>query len=159
MRKTKTVTVHTEGRDKGKQFKLTEMAADRAERWATRAFFAMSANGVDIPPEIVNLGLGAMAAVGIRSILTMQFEDAIILLDEMMECVEVLPDPSKPHMTRPLDSDDIEEVTTRLMLRSEVFELHTGFSVAAFLSELGTKAADRDTNGSNMQTSPASSAQ
>ena len=157
MRKTKIVTVQTEGRDKGKQFKLTEMAADRAERWATRAFFAMTANGVDVPPEIVNLGMGAIAAVGVRSLMTMQFEEAAILLDEMMECVEALPDPRRPDFTRPIDSDDTEEVTTRLMLRSEVFELHTGFSVAAFLSELGKKAAQRDTNASNMPTSPASS--
>lgn len=156
MRKHKIVTVQTEGRDKGKQFKLTEMAADRAERWATRAFFAMTANGVDVPPELLNLGMGAIAAVGVRSILTMQFEEAAILLDEMMECVEVLPDPRRPDFTRPLDSDDIEEVTTRLMLRSEVFELHTGFSVAAFLSELGTKAAKRDMSASTMQMSPES---
>ena len=158
MRKTKVVTIPTTGgRDAGKVFLLTEMDAARAERWATQAFFAMAANGVDIPPEIMNLGLGALAAVGVRAILTAKFEDALPLLDEMMTCVAVVPDPKKPDFTRPIDNDDIEEVATRLMLRSEVFELHTGFSVAAFLSELGTKAAARGSNQSNMQTSPASS--
>lgn len=155
MRKTKIVTIPAnDSRDAGKVFLLTEMDADKAERWATRAFFAMAANGIDIPPEVMQLGLGALAAVGVRAILTAKFEDALPLLDEMMECIAVIPDPRKVDFTRPLDKDDIEEVATRLMLRSEVFELHTGFSVAAFLSELGTKAATRDSNQSNMQTSP-----
>ena len=155
MRKTKTITLPVSaGRDTGKTFVLTEMSADKAERWSFRAMFAMSSNGVDIPPEVMGMGMGALFAIGVRSILTMQFEDALPLLDEMMECVQVLPDPKRPDITRPLDSDDIEEVSTRLMLRSEVFELHTGFSIAAFLLELGTKAAARTSNTSNTPISP-----
>ncbi len=142
------------GRDKGKTFLLTEMDADRAERWATRAFFAMASNGVDIPPDVMQMGLGAITAIGVRSIMTMGFEDAAPLLDEMMMCVQIMPDPSKPDLLRPLDREDIEEVGTRLKLRSEVFELHTGFSVAAFLSDLGKKAADRTSNLSTAPTSP-----
>ena len=155
MRNTKIVTMpESAGRDKGKTFFLTEMDADRAERWATRAFFAMAANGVDIPPDVMQMGLGAITAIGVRSIMTMGFEDAAPLLDEMMLCVQIMPDPGKPDLLRPLDRDDIEEVGTRLKLRSEVFELHTGFSVAAFLSDLGKKAADRTSNLSTAPTSP-----
>jgi hypothetical protein len=155
MRKTKVVVIQADGgRDKGKTFLLTEMDADRAERWATQAFFAVSSNGVDVPPEVMQLGMGALVAVGVRAILTAKFEDAWPLLDDMMTCVTVIPDPTRPALTRPLDKDDIEEVTTRLLLRSEVFELHTGFSVAAFLSDLGKKAATRDSNPSTTSTSP-----
>lgn len=158
MRKTKVIVIQADGgRDAGKHFLLTEMDADRAERWATQAFFAVSANGVDVPPEVMQLGMGALMAVGVRAILTAKFEDAWPLLEDMMTCVTVIPDPLKPSLTRPMDKDDIEEVTTRLLLRSEVFELHTGFSVAAFLSTLGKKAADRDTNLSDSSTSRKSS--
>lgn len=161
MRKTKIVSIPSTGdgknRDAGKHFFLTEMDADQGERWAARAFFAMAKNGADIPPELMGMGMGAIVAVGIRSILTMAFEDAMPLLDEMMQCVQIVPDPRKPDVVRAIDADDIEEVSTRLLLRSEVFELHTGFSPAAFLSELGQKAAARNSPTQSAQTSPESS--
>lgn len=154
-RNTKVVTMPASaGRDANKTFFLTEMDADRAERWATRAFFAMAANGVDIPPDVMQMGMGAIVSIGVRSIMTMGFEDAAPLLDEMMTCVQIIPDVSKPDITRPIDRHDIEEVATRLKLRSEVFELHTGFSLAAFLSDLGKKAADRSSNLQTVPTSP-----
>lgn len=154
-RKTKIVTMPADaGRDAGKTFVLTEMDAATGERWAFRALFAMASNGADIPPEVQNMGWGALAAFGVRSLLTMQFEEAVPLLDEMMDCIVVLPDPKKPNVTRPIDADDIEELTTRLLLRSEVFNLHTGFSIAAFLQELGKKAAARASNTSNTPISP-----
>src|SRR3546814_7698889 len=84
--------------------------------------------------------MGAIAAVGVRSLMTMQFEEAAILLDEMMECVEVLPDARRPDFTRPLDADYTEEVTTRLMLRSEVFELHRSEEHTSELQSLMRKS-------------------
>lgn len=160
MRKTKIVTMPKDaGRDAGKTFLLTEMSADQGERWAIRALFAMASNGLDIPPGVMQLGMGALVAVGLRSILSMQFDEALPLLEEMMGCVELVPDPSRKDITRPLDREDIEEVFTRLTLRSEVFELHTGFSIAALLSELGKRAATPESNGSNTQTSPEPSPQ
>lgn len=145
MRKTKLVTVpSTEGRDNrdtGKTFLLTEMDAVRGEKWATRALLAVASSGVDVPPEVMRMGMGAIAAVGFRALLTMTFADAEPLLDEMMKCVEFVPDRKKPDVTRALDNDDIDEVSTIWLLRSELVELHTGFSPAAFLSTLGRAAS------------------
>lgn len=167
-RKTKTVTIpasktgERENRDAGKTFLLTEMDALRTEKWATRALLAIAAGGVDIPPDVLKMGAGAVVAAGFRALVTMSFHDAEPLLDEMMQCVVFIPDRRKPDVNRPLDPEDIDEVTTIWLLRSEVIELHTGFSAAAFLSKLGKAAST--TTGPNptspdIPTSPKSSEQ
>lgn len=154
-RKSKIIRIPpTEGnRDGGKTFLLTEMSAGQSEKWAVRALGAIANSGLDIPPDVIRLGMAALVAVGFKGLLTMGFDEAEPLLDEMMACVVIVPNPKEPHVVRPVDDEDIEEVTTRLVLRSEVWELHTGFSPAAFLSKLGT-AATQTPDTSDIQTSP-----
>jgi hypothetical protein len=155
MRKTKDVTIALGdgNRDNGKTFRLTEMPAVQAEKWAARALLAMSRSGVEIPEEAMSAGAATLLAAGLRSFTSMAFEDAEQLLDEMFGCIVFLPDPSKPHVTRPLIDDDIDEVSTRLFLRGEVIEIHTGFSVTATLSSLGA-AAKAQADSSGTPTSP-----
>ena len=43
-RKVEYITIDQEGRDQGKTFKITEMPALKAEKWATRAFLALAAS-------------------------------------------------------------------------------------------------------------------
>jgi len=143
MRKTQPVTITAEGRDKGKLFLLTEMAAVPAEKWATRVFLALIESGVDIPDHIVAAGMeGLVSEEGIGAILKgilsgagkMRWNTLEPLLDEMLECVRVVPEPvANPDFSRPinLNADDIEEVKTLLALRKEILALHTGFSFAA----------------------------
>lgn len=154
-RKTKLITIpKAEGnRDSGKTFLITEMSAAQAEKWALRALGAIANSGMEIPEEVMRLGMGTLVAVGFKGLLTMQFDEAEPLLDEMMECVVFVPDPKRPDIVRPIDDEDIEDVTTRLSLRSEVFELHTGFSPAGFLSKLG-KSANQTPDISDSSTSP-----
>ena len=159
MRKTKRIVVQPtldgKNRDAGKTFEITEMSAVRAEKWATRALSAMMNSGANIPVEVVQLGMGALAAVGLQALLVVSFAEAEPLLDEMLQCVEILPDPKNPAVRRPFDPDDIEEVSTILLLRSEVFEIHTGFSIAGFLSTLGKSATTGPTLDTlNAPTSP-----
>jgi hypothetical protein len=126
MRKVGTVTITDENRDKDKVFVLTEMPASRAERWATRVVMGLIKVGVEIPEES---GMEAIAKIGLQALASLSFDDAQFLMDEMMQCVHILPDPKKnPTFTRPLMEEDIEEVSTRVRLRLEVFTLHTGFS-------------------------------
>ncbi|KWO55873.1 hypothetical protein [Burkholderia territorii] len=127
MRKTLTYTVTANGRDKGKVFQLTEMPADAAEKWAIRALLAIGRAGVDLPPGIENEGIAAIARVGFGALMRIDFADAEPLLDEMMACVQIQPNPADPRIVRALIADDIEEVSTRVTLRREVFRLHTGF--------------------------------
>jgi hypothetical protein len=131
MRKTKTVVIEAEGRDKGRNYLLTEMGSARAENWGLQALSAMARSGVEIPADIANAGLVGLKILGLRAFLSMPFEDAVPLFREMMTCVAFIPDPSKPMVSRsPAWDDDIEEVATRLTLRNEVIELHTGFSLS-----------------------------
>lgn len=140
-RNTKEVNIELANRDHGKRFLLTEMPAHRAERWATRAFFALGRAGIELPAGLEEVGWAGLAVLGLRAMARLDFEDAEPLLDEMMTCVEIVPDPERfPQIHRPLVEDDVEEVSTRMVLRSEVFELHTGFSVAGAFSTLGEPA-------------------
>lgn len=138
MRKTKFTSITRAGRDSGKKFLLTEMSALRADKWATRLLMAMVEAGVELPTDIYETGMAGVAAVGFKAVLTMKFDTAEMLLDELMTCVEIVPDPNKTEVRRGLIGDDIEEVATLMILRSEVFELHTGFSIAGALSHLIT---------------------
>jgi hypothetical protein len=63
------------------------------------------------------------------------WEVAKPLMQEMMACVQIQPGPD-PKIIRRMIPDDIEEVATRLRLRDEVINLHLGFSVRGFISNL-----------------------
>jgi len=149
-RKTKLVTIAAnDSRDRGKTFWITEMPPRQAEKWATRALLAVSRSGRDMGGDAADLassGMAGLAALGFQAFARMDFDDAEPLLDEMLSCVSFVPDPTKIDQATqrplmfPLGPDDIEDVQTLLTLRSEVIEVHTGFSPAAFLSTLGTAA-------------------
>lgn len=130
-RKQITVTIDTPGRDFGKAFRLTEMPASQAEKWAARAFLALAKSGVEIPDNIANAGLAGIATFGLKALGSMSFADAESLMDEMFQCVAIVPDPARPMVVRALIEDDIEEVSTRVRLRKEVFGLHVNFSMPA----------------------------
>lgn len=155
--KTKDVKIAlSEGnRDNGKTFRLTEMPADQAERWAIRATIAISHTDMTnaIPPEMLGAGWAALAYGAIQCLYKLKWEELEPLLDEMMTCLQFVgyhPDhPDRP-IVRPLVKEDIEEVETRFFLRAQIIELHMGFSTAAILSKL--MAAD-NTSSQNAQTS------
>jgi hypothetical protein len=133
-RRTADITISAEGRDHGKAFRLTEMPARQAEEWAMRALIALARSGVDIPEDIASRGLAGIAVMGFSALRGIAFVDAKPLLDEMMTCVQFLPDPRKPSVVRPLFDGDIEEIFTFFHLRKEVFQLHVDFSKAVALS-------------------------
>lgn len=126
--------VQTEGRDKGKQFVITEMSAENAERWAIRALLGMASGGVEIPDSIASAGMAGIASMGVGMLGKLPPDLAQELLDEMFRCVQYVPNPARPEIA-PRDPlpDDIEEVATRIRLRLEVFRLHVDFSSVAAL--------------------------
>jgi hypothetical protein len=166
MRKTKIVQI-TDGsadekapdynRDHGKCFLLTEMASRPAEKWGVKFFTALGRAGVEVPPEIMRLGVIGVLFVGIKMLGSMRSEDADPLIDEMMTCVKVMPNQAHPEIARALvdlgqEGDDIEEITTRLKLRNEVFVLHVGFTPADVVSKLA-EIASATVTSLNTQTS------
>ncbi|WP_206522105.1 MULTISPECIES: hypothetical protein [unclassified Mesorhizobium] len=127
MRKEIDVTIADDGRDQGKTFHIREMPATRAEKWAMRALLAVTRSGVELPDDFAGMGMQGIAIVGIRAITKIDFEDAEPLLDEMMECVTIKPDPRNPAIQRPLIEGDVEEIATLIQLRQEVINLHVSF--------------------------------
>lgn len=147
----KTYTINNpSSRDNGKTFLLEEMDAYRAEMWAHRAILAVVRNGripesaeldrlkdIDWNDEATaNLGMGLVAAMGIRAFAGLDYADAKPLLDELMDCVQIMGDPNVPATAhRPLPGE-IEDWKTLTLLRAEVFQLITGFSMSGVLSRL-----------------------
>lgn len=134
MRKEATVVIEASGRDAGKVFRLRELPASQAEAWGARLLLALSRAGVEVPDGFFDMGMAGVAVMGIKALGGLSWDVAKPLMDEMMACVQIQPNPSQPAVVRPLIEDDIEEVATRVQLRDEVIAVHTGFSVAAFIS-------------------------
>jgi len=128
-RKTKIITVADDSRDNEKIYLLTEMPASQAEKWAARAFLAIAKAGVEIPDDLVESGLIGFAAFGLKALGGIPYAELVPLLDEMFSCVTCIPDAEHPEVVRRLVESDIEEISTRLMLRKEIFALHVNFSI------------------------------
>jgi hypothetical protein len=146
MRETKTVSVPdfpgTRNRDRGRLFKITEWPAARAEHWGMRMILAANKGAGALPLDLAGIGMEGIAILGINTFLRGQIGDdtLIPLLDELLECVELIRDPAKPHIVSKIALDeDIEEVPTRMWLRGEVLSLHLNFSVGAAFSALYRK--------------------
>ena len=126
-RNTADITITTEGRDQGKTYRLTEMSASAAEDWAIRAFMAIAKGGAEIPDGIPQ-SIAGIAILGFKALAGADYATAKPLLDEMMGCVQVV---TSAGIARKPQEEDIQEVATRLQLRKEVFEVHTGFFARA----------------------------
>jgi hypothetical protein len=129
-RKTKEITITDSGRDQGKKFILTEMLAAQAETWAIRVFLALAKSGVEIPEDVQGSGFAGIASLGLQALGSVSWDLAEPLLKEMMDCVQIQPSVG---ITRKIvdNSEDIEEIGTRIKLRGEVFSLHVDFSALA----------------------------
>ena len=124
MARKETTFIAEAGRDKGKQFLITEMSASQAEAWAIKVILAVGNAGIEIPENLASQGMSGLMEVGYMSLLKIPYESAKPLLDEMMTCVQFSPSPT---IKRPLIEDDIEEVKTRLALRKAIWSLHMDF--------------------------------
>jgi len=114
------------GRDAGKSFHLVEMAAEPLEKWAIRVLCA--ANAADPALDLdINAGIPGLFGPVLKSLFKGDAYTLIALLDDLMTCIKVKPDPARPLVTRPLLPGDIEEVATRVYLKREAFQLCTGF--------------------------------
>lgn len=153
-RRTKIVTI-TSGtpqtnRDFNRRYLITEMPADKAERWAFQVLLALANASAKMPEEQLMAGLSGLNVTipqllvqGIRSLAGLRYEDAEPILNTMMSCVQFVPPGMETGI--PLaagDASQIEEVSTRLTLRYEVLQLHLGFSLADALSNSKPAPAD-----------------
>lgn len=129
-RDTRTVVI-TSGRDEGKTFVVTEMAARPAHAWATRAIFALLNAGADIPGDIASMGVAGLAMVGLSGIQKVQYEIAHPLLEELLACAQCIPDANRPDTRVPVDRV-VEDFPTFFKLQQAAYELLTSrFTTAA----------------------------
>lgn len=161
-RKTDILLVADESsRDHGKAYHITEMSASQGEAWGLRAMLALTRSGIEVPPEVLSQGLMGVAILGIKAFAGITWPEAQPLLAEMMACVQFCYDPNNPSMMRTLTEPDIEEVSTRLLLRERVLSLHLGFSIAAKLSTyrllFAAKTQESNTSSPTTEISPNSS--
>ncbi|GAN86341.1 hypothetical protein [Komagataeibacter intermedius] len=128
-RKEVTVTCPHEGADKGKRFIITRMSAVDADRWGRHCLQAAAASGGDIPGVVQGGGIAAVAAAGIGIFAAMDPERMDVLIDRLMQCIEMQPDPGNPTMRLnwSIAQTQIEEIPTIGWLQSEAFKLHVDF--------------------------------
>lgn len=161
MIKTTEITIDQDGRDKGKTYLLTEMPALRAARWGDKALNGMARSNVTIPPEVVGSGIIGVYYVGLKMLFASDFPIVEELTNEMMACVEFLPD-GNPALKRPIIgqnsiASDIMEITTIYRLREEVIKLHTGFTIAEIISKLTSAMNPTDSSNTDSGSSGPSS--
>lgn len=127
--KTKTIIIES-GRDKGKKFLLTEMPVAQIDNWAMRLLLALMSDGIDVPSHDPQGGMLSLAKTAFETLGKLPHDITIPLLNELLGCVEIIPDGGKP---RPLalDLNDVQDFTTLWKLRKEVFQLHIDFLLPA----------------------------
>lgn len=146
MRREIDVVIDDEGRDQNKTFHIKEMSAAQAEKWATRALFALARSQVDIG-DLAGKGMQGMATMGLEALMRVPYEDVEPLLDELMLCVMIKPGVGG---ARTLMEDDVEEVATLLKLKWEVFNLHINF-LPAVKSSSSTDQPQTSTSPQTLQ--------
>lgn len=124
-RRTETLVIQAEGRDKGKSFLLTEMSAWDATMFGAKALLVLTNSGATVPDS--TMGMAGLAMAGMQALEKLAFAQLEPLLRELIQCVQYVHKPGHP----PQDArENIEEPATYLVLFRAVFVLHTGFSVA-----------------------------
>ena len=126
--KTKKIVIEKD-RDSGKEFLITEMSAAKIDNWAMRVLLALAGSNIDV--GAASDGILGMAKVALSALGKIPPETAIPLLDELLECVQIVPKGGSPRELN-LDLNDIEDFTNLFFLRKEVFQMHTDFLQQGF---------------------------
>lgn len=125
--------VETEGRDKGKEFLITEMSAWDADSLAQDIFRAMGdSNYSSIPADVISMGCAGLATVGLSVISASSPEVARQLRDRLMSTVDIIITNDGQRQQRKVNgSMDFEEVSTIRTLLDKVFQVNFDFLTIA----------------------------
>ncbi|MEJ3963038.1 hypothetical protein [Citrobacter braakii] len=125
--------VETEGRDKGKEFLITEMSAWDADSLAQDIFRAMGdSNYSSIPADVIAMGCAGLATVGLSIISASSPEVARQLRDRLMSTVDIIITNDGQRQQRKVNgSMDFEEVSTIRTLLDKVFQVNFDFLTIA----------------------------
>ncbi|KAA1280241.1 hypothetical protein DXF85_02905 [Citrobacter pasteurii] len=125
--------VEEEGRDKGKEFLITEMSAWDADSLAQDIFRAMGdSNYSSIPADVIAMGCAGLATVGLSVISASSPEVARQLRDRLMSTVDIIITSEGQRQQRKVNGSlDFEEVSTIRSLLDKVFEINFNFLTIA----------------------------
>ncbi|ECF6955394.1 hypothetical protein XY22_13730 [Salmonella enterica subsp. enterica] len=125
--------VETEGRDKGKEFLITEMSAWDADTLAQDIFRAMGdSNYSSIPADVIAMGCAGLATVGLSVISASSPEVARQLRDRLMSTVDIVITNDGQRQQRKVNGSlDFEEVSTIRTLLDKVFQVNFDFLTIA----------------------------
>lgn len=125
--KEKRITIE-KGRDAGTTFLIREMPIAKADKWAMRALMAMAGAGIAIPN--VTDGMMGIARVALGALQSIPEDKAISLMDELLECVQIIPEGGHPRQLD-LSINDVQDFTSLWLLRKEALMLHIDFLQSA----------------------------
>lgn len=125
--------VETEGRDKGKEFLITEMSAWDADSLAQDIFRAMGdSNYNSIPADVIAMGCAGLATVGLSVISASSPEVSRQLRDRLMSTVDIIITNDGQRQQRKVNGSlDFEEVSTIRSLLDKVFQVNFDFLTIA----------------------------
>lgn len=125
--------VEEEGRDKGKEFLITEMSAWDADSLAQDIFRAMGdSNYSSIPADVIAMGCAGLATVGLSVISASSPEVARQLRDRLMSTVDIIITNDGKRQQRKVNGPlDFEEVSTIRSLLDKVFQVNFDFLTIA----------------------------
>lgn len=125
--------VEDEGRDKGKEFLITEMSAWDADTLAQDIFRAMGdSNYSSIPADVIAMGCAGLATVGLSVISASSPEVARQLRDRLMSTVDIIITSEGQRQQRKVNGSlDFEEVSTIRSLLDKVFQVNFDFLTIA----------------------------
>lgn len=132
-RKEITFIVEDEGRDKGKEFVITEMSAWDADTMSQDIFRAMGdSDFAGIPPDVIAMGCAGLATVGLSVISASSPEVAKNLRDRLIDTVDIVITTDKTTNRRKVNGTlDFEEVATIRTLLDKVFQVNFSFLMIA----------------------------
>lgn len=125
--------VEEEGRDKGKEFLITEMSAWDADTLAQDIFRAMGdSNYSQIPTDVIAMGCAGLATVGLSVISASSPDVARQLRDRLMSTVDIIITNDGQRQQRKVNGSlDFEEVSTIRSLLDKVFQVNFDFLTIA----------------------------
>lgn len=125
--------VEEEGRDKGKEFIITEMSAWDADTLAQDIFRAMGdSNYSQIPTDVIAMGCAGLATVGLSVISASSPDVARQLRDRLMSTVDIVVTNEGKRQQRKVKGElDFEEVSTIRTLLDKVFKVNFDFLTIA----------------------------
>lgn len=125
--------VTDEGRDKGKEFIITEMSAWDADELAQDIFREMGdSNYTGIPADVIAMGCAGLATVGLSVLSASAPDVSRTLRERLMSTVQVvITHEGKTQMRKVNGSIDFEEVQTIRQVMDQVFKVNFDFLTIA----------------------------